>query len=142
MKTLARAVSGALIGALALALAPAAWAHHSFSMFDRARTASITGTVKEFEMINPHGWLQIMVTDANGKANEWSLETGGPGQLVRAGWKQQSVGPGDKVTAAIHPLRDGSNGGELISVTLPNGQTLSTGGPPAFGGLRPDGGAQ
>jgi hypothetical protein len=65
-----------------------------------------------------------MVADPNGVQNEWSLELGGAGQLQRIGWTQTSVHPGDKVVVQIHPLRDGSYGGQLISVTLPSGQVL------------------
>jgi hypothetical protein len=101
-----------------------AFAHHSFAMFDRSRTERIAGTVKAIELINPHGWLRIMVSDASGAQNEWSLELGGAGQLERFGWRQNAVRPGDKVVVQIHPLRDGSYGGQLISVTLPNGQVL------------------
>ncbi len=99
-------------------------AHHSFAMFDRSKTDTLTGTVKEFELINPHGWLRVMVPDAKGMQNEWSLELGGAGQLGRVGWTQNAVHPGDKVVARLHPLRDGSYGGQLVSVTLPNGQVL------------------
>jgi hypothetical protein len=107
-----------------LSLGTTAVAHHSFAMFDRSRTETIAGTVKEFELINPHGWLRIMVADANGAQNEWSLELGGAGQLEQRGWTQNTVHPGDKVTVKLHPLRDGSYGGQLMSVTLPNGQVL------------------
>lgn len=101
-----------------------AFAHHSFAMFDRNRTERIAGTVKELELINPHGWLRIMVPDASGNQSEWSLELGGAGQLERFGLTQNVVRPGDKVVAQIHPLRDGSYGGQLISVTLSNGRVL------------------
>ncbi len=107
-----------------LSFGTAAVAHHSFAMFDRSRTQNITGTVKEFQLINPHGWLRILVPDANGDQNEWSLELGGAGLLQRSGWAQNSVHPGDKVVVRIHPLRDGSYGGQLISVTLPGGRVL------------------
>ncbi len=116
-----------LIGCLALSFLPIATtavAHHSFAMFDRSRTESIAGTVKELELVNPHGWLRIMVPDASGIPNEWSLELGGAGQLSRFGWTPNAVHPGDKVVVRIHPLRDGSYGGQLISVTLPSGQVL------------------
>lgn len=116
-----------LLGCLTLSALPVATtavAHHSFAMFDRSQTERIAGTVKEFELINPHGWLRIMVADAGGAQNEWSLELGGAGQLERFGWSQSTVHPGDKVVVQIHPLRDGSYGGQLISVTLPSGQVL------------------
>jgi hypothetical protein len=101
-----------------------AGAHHSFAMFDRSKTETIAGNVKQFELINPHGWLRVMVADANGVQSEWSLELGGAGQLERVGWTQNTVHPGDKVMVKLHPLRDGSYGGQLVSVTLPNGTVL------------------
>jgi len=81
-------------------------------------------TVKDFELINPHGWLRVMVSNANGVQSEWPVEMGGAGQLARFGWTQDAVHPGDKVTVQLHPLRDGSYGGQLVSVTLPNGKVL------------------
>jgi hypothetical protein len=107
-----------------LGFATTAGAHHSFAMFDRSRTQTVAGTVKEFELINPHGWLRIMVADANGVQSEWPLEMGGAGQLARFGWTPNAVHPGDKVMVQLHPLRDGSYGGQLIAVTLPNGKVL------------------
>lgn len=110
-----------------LAFTTAAYAHHSFAMFDRSRTETITGTVKQLELINPHAWLRIVVPDGSGTPNEWSLELGGAGQLERLGWTQNTVHPGDKVAVRLHPLRDGSYGGQLVSITLPNGQILGQG---------------
>jgi Family of unknown function (DUF6152) len=107
-----------------LCFATTAGAHHSFAMFDRNRTDTISGTVKEFELINPHGWLRLMVADAKGVQSEWSLEMGGAGQLERFGWTVNAVHPGDKVKVQLHPLRDGSYGGQLIAVTLPDGKVL------------------
>ena len=112
------------LSAAFLCFAATAGAHHSFAMFDRSRTQTIAGTVKEFELINPHGWLRIMVSDANGVQSEWPLEMGGAGQLQRFGWTPDAVHPGDKVMVQLHPLRDGSYGGQLIAVTLPNGKIL------------------
>ena len=112
------------LSAAFLCFAATAGAHHSFAMFDRSRTQTIAGTVKEFELINPHGWLRIMVSDANGVQSEWPLEMGGAGQLERFGWTPNAVHPGDKVMVQLHPLRDGSYGGQLIAVTLPNGKVL------------------
>lgn len=104
--------------------ANSAGAHHSFAMFDRSKTETITGTVKEFELINPHGWLRVMVADSSGTQSEWSMELGGAGQLQQFGWNTSTVHPGDKVTVHLHPLRDGSYGGQLVSVTLPDGKVL------------------
>ena len=105
-------------------LAAPALAHHSFAMFDADKTVDIKGTVKEFQWTNPHSWLQVNVTDADGKTVEWSMEMGSPGGLARAGWRPKTVVPGDKVTVSIHPLKDGSPGGQLLKVTLPDGKVM------------------
>jgi len=107
-----------------MCFASIAGAHHSFAMFDRSQTQTIAGTVREFELINPHSWLRVLVANANGVQSEWSLELGGAGQLQRFGWTTDAVHPGDKVTVRLHPLRDGSYGGQLVSVTLPSGRVL------------------
>ena len=112
----------------ACALAAPALAHHSFAMFDSDKTLTMTGTVKEFEWTNPHSWLRIMVEDQSGKTMQWALEMGSPAQQARVGWKADSVKVGDKVTVTIHPLKDGSRGGQFMSAVLPGGQKLGNGG--------------
>ena len=113
-----------LAGAATFLFAVPALAHHSFAMFDADKTVELVGTVKEFQWTNPHSWLQVMVSDNAGKMTEWSLEMGAPGGLARSGWRPKTVVPGDKVTVSIHPLKDGSAGGQLLSVVLPNGTKM------------------
>jgi hypothetical protein len=102
-----------------------AFAHHSFSMFDRDKTLTLSGTVKEFEYTNPHGWIHLMAADASGKAMEWSFEMQPISQLAPAGWKPDSLRPGDTVTVDYHPLKDGARGGQFVTVILPDGKKLS-----------------
>ena len=117
-----------LLAGLAVAIATPVLAHHSFAMFDRTKAVNITGNVKEYEWTNPHVWIHIMVPDAQGTAREWSFEMQSVQQDAAAGWRPDSVKPGDKVSIEYHPLKDGSRGGQLMSATLANGQHL---GPPA-----------
>jgi hypothetical protein len=111
------------LGALAAATLPAA-AHHSFAMFDNAKTVTLDGTVKEFEWVNPHSWIHIMVVDAQGKPEEWAFEMGSPGQLTTQGWKKDTVKVGDKVSISFHPMKDGSHGGSQQGVKLANGTVM------------------
>jgi hypothetical protein len=113
--------------ALAFATAPAApaLAHHSFAMFDSQKNVTLEGTVKEFQWTNPHTWIQIIVKDANGKDVEWSVEGGSPNGLARQGWSRLSLKPGDKASIVIHPLKDGTNGGSLVSASI-KGQLIGT----------------
>jgi len=110
----------------ASAYAVPAFAHHSFAMFDSEKSVTMNGTVREFEWTNPHSWIHLMVQDAAvGKPLEWSIEMASPAQQAQRGWKADTVKAGDKISVTIHPLKDGSRGGQYMSVVLPNGQTLS-----------------
>ena len=113
-----------LAGVTAALLAAPAFAHHSFAMFDAETTFEFQGTVKEFQWTNPHSWLQVMVENEQGQEVEWSLEMGSPGGLARSGWRPRTVVPGDQVTVTLHPLKDGSPGGQLLTVTLPDGTLM------------------
>ena len=108
----------------AFILAAPALAHHSFAMFDADKTVELEGTVKEFQWTNPHSWLQVVVVDEVGAEIEWSLELGSPGSLARNGWRPRMLNPGDKITFSMHPLKDGSAGGQFLTATLPDGTVL------------------
>jgi hypothetical protein len=117
----------ALAGVAASLFALPALAHHSFAMFDQATTTSVSGTVMELEWINPHVWLHIEVTKDDGSTEEWSFEAGSTGQLSQSFWTADSVQPGETINVNFHPLKDGSNGGQLIDVTKDDGTWLCQG---------------
>ena len=112
MKIKALAMTGL---ALAMFTMPAS-AHHSFAMFDAEKSITIEGTVKEFQWTNPHSWILMNVGQ-----EQWAIELGAPGGLARQGWVPKTLTPGMKVSAIIHPLKDGTHGGQFMAVTLPDG---------------------
>lgn len=111
--------------------APQASAHHSFAMFDRSRTVSLSGTVKDWQWVNPHTWLQLAVQDPAGKITEWSIEGRSPNVLERRGWKKSILAPGDKVQVVVYPLKTGEPGGAFVRLILANGQQLNADTPTA-----------
>ncbi len=117
-----RLIGGAVLAAL-LCCTPLL-AHHSFAAFDMGKTITVSGVVKEFQWLNPHSWIQMVVTDASGNAVEWSIEMSAPSSLVRQGWKPKTLKPGDQITVVTHPLRDGRPGGSLVSLTLADGTRI------------------
>jgi hypothetical protein len=102
-------------------------AHHSGAMFDSARSQTLVGTVTEFNWVNPHSSFKIEVPGPDGKPVVWAVEMNTPQNLVREGWKRTSIKAGDKITAVVHPLRDGKPGGSYVSVKLADGTLLSGG---------------
>jgi len=127
--------------AAALCAAAPAFAHHSFAMFDRDKTIAISGIVKEYEWTNPHVWIHIVAPDQTEKAVEWSFEMQSIAQDSRAGWRANTVKPGDKITIEYHPLKDGTRGGQLTAGVLADGTRLGPPPPDGFLSVRPgDGG--
>jgi hypothetical protein len=121
------------VSALACAMAVyalPALAHHSFAMFDHEKTTTISGTVKEFEWTNPHAWIHIVSSDEKGAPADWSFEMGSVGQVAAQGWKSDTIKPGDKITVTMHPLKDGSHGGQYMSATLADGRSFKNAGAP------------
>lgn len=114
----------AALGGVCVLVSGAVQAHHSYGMFDRDNEKTIQGVVQEFEWTNPHSRLLVLSTDAKGAPATWTIEIGPPGQLVRTGWKRNSVKRGDKIDVLINPLKDGSPGGRLLMVTLSDGEKL------------------
>ena len=111
--------------AIALLVPGSAYAHHSMAGFDRAKTVTLVGTVKQFKWANPHSWIELEVPNDKGSVDTWNIEMTAPFVLVRAGWKSSSLKPGDKVTVVGNPQKTGEPGALFVSVTLANGETLT-----------------
>jgi hypothetical protein len=85
------------------------------------------------------------VKDASGKVVHWSVETGGPGGLTRAGWTRHTFKAGDVITVTLCPAKSGApvgfsgaalGGGKIV---LANGKVLTTEEKPEFKGADPTG---
>ena len=118
-----RKTLGLAVIATALSVAPA-FAHHSFAIFDQSKMLYLTGTVKQFELVNPHTWLHLSVANDKGDVSTWSFEGGSVLQLAALGWSKDSFRIDDKVEVGFRPMKDGSRGGQLMSVKLASGQKL------------------
>jgi hypothetical protein len=113
-----------IASALVLACMAPAMAHHSPAAFDRTKEVKLSGTVKEFRWQNPHTWIEVIVKDDKGQDVVWGVELTSPTYLVRAGWKSNTIRPGDKVTVVGNPVRSGEPAAIFVSLTLADGRTL------------------
>jgi len=101
-----------LLGAASVIATPV-FAHHSFAMYDRNKTLTLSGTVKEFIWTAPHVTIQVLTENASGRAVIWQIEGSSPSVLARGGWTYTLMRPGDKISLGIHPRRDHMAGGLL-----------------------------
>lgn len=100
-------------------------AHHSFaSEFDANQPLSLKGTVTKVEFINPHSWIHIEVTNADGSKSAWEVEGGTPNTLFRKGINDNTLPAGTEVAVDGYRARDGSNRMSGRDITLADGRKV------------------
>ena len=115
--------AGLLAGAMALSVVSPALSHHSHAMFDHTREISVTGTVTQWVFRNPHAFLYIDIKSENGEVVNFSIEMSNIPNMITRGFGQSTFKPGDKVTAKVHPLKDGRPGGNYVTIVAADGKT-------------------
>jgi Family of unknown function (DUF6152) len=112
---------------LLLSISGAAYAHHGFvSWFDMSRSVTVKGTVTSFDWTNPHSYIYFDVKDEKGATQKWSAELGAVAMLARAGWRKDTLKPGDEITLIGNPAKDAKPLMHLDKIVLANGQELSS----------------
>lgn len=119
--------------AFAIAATSPAAAHHSAAQFDFTKQVTLTGTVKEFDVLNPHTHAVLVIQDKNGARNV-DFEGHSVSNFYRAGWRKGLVNPGDKLTIQFAPRRDGGDGGFIMQFKTASGKVIG------FGSLSPSSG--
>jgi len=107
-----------LTAVLGLGLAAsAAWAHHSTNdIYHEDQTVEITGVVKEWRFVNPHPFLIVEITNAQGVTEDWDLSFGGSAvaPLRRRGYTKETFQAGDVIVARGNPAKSEDAHGLLI----------------------------
>ena len=125
------AATGLLI--LGLLLAMPLWAHHSITAeFDTSKSFTVKGTLTKIEWVNPHAYIYVEAKDDKGVATAYSLETGPPGNLRKAGVLRTLLSVGDAVTIEAYAAKDGtSHLGLVKSILFADGHKIVLGRDPA-----------
>ena len=99
------------------------YAHHSFAMFDLAKSTEVTGILKDVNWNNPHTAMIVAAPGEGGRTAEWHFEGGPPAFMLRAGIKRDDLSSriGSKVVVTFHPLKDGRTGGSLQAMKFEDG---------------------
>lgn len=127
MKSLVKTIPFALGFAM---LSAAAWAHHGSSVvYDLSQHVTMTGTVTEFQFVNPHVLIFFEVEGEDGTKTVWSAGLTSPNRLARSdGWSKDMFEVGDTLTITGSPARSGAPSLWVDDVVDAQGKSLLGGG--------------
>jgi hypothetical protein len=124
---IAAAASVIVLSSLVAAPAPLL-AHHAFAAeFDASKPVAFKGKVIKMEWVNPHVWIHVGVTRADGKVESWAVEGGAPANLFRRGFTKASLQPGTEIVVDGYQAKDGSKRANGREITFADGRKLFVG---------------
>jgi len=107
-------LTGVSLGLTAVQASP----HHAFAAeFDVRNPITLEGTLVELELINPHSWIHLDVTKADGSVERWMIEGGPPNALFRRGFTRAALPIGSEIVVEGFRAKDGSlraNGRDIV----------------------------
>ena len=124
-----RAFAASVVGFGLLVAAAPGLGHHAFSAeFDVAQPLALEGTLVKWEMINPHSWFHLDVTEPDGAVVRWLVEGGSPNELIRLGVTKNTLAIGTDLTVEGYRAKDGTEKAVGRNFLLADGQRLFLGG--------------
>lgn len=127
-----------LAAALFAAGATSVAAHHSFAAaYNMSEPITITGTIVNVRLTNPHSFFFLDVENESGEIERWSFEAGTPSGMIRNGYSPQVIREGDVVTISGFHARDPEvNAGMLRELVTADGTVYGMFGPREGSGAR------
>src|SRR5436190_22355766 len=103
--------------------------HHAFgSEFDANAPVLLKGKIAKIEWINPHTWIHVDVTKADGAKETWMVEGGSPNTLLRRGANKNMFPEGTEVVVDGYQARDhNEKRANARNVTFADGRKLFLG---------------
>jgi hypothetical protein len=113
------------IFAIVFGVSRATFAHHGSAIYDKKTTLTLTGTVTELTLANPHSFIAFDVKDEKGAVDHWVVEFGVLRDLQQQGWTKNTLKPGDEIKVHVHPRKDGEHSGIAVKeITYADGRAL------------------
>jgi hypothetical protein len=101
-------------------------AHHGQAGYNTTETVTVSGSVSEFQFVNPHSIVNLNVKDDKGETQAWQGELTSPNHLLRADWTATTLKPGDQVTMSGYRAKSGANSMWITKISV-NGEVLKMG---------------
>ena len=102
------------------------FAHHGNASYEN-KEVTIKGKVTQWLWTNPHTFLMLDVTDANGKVVHWVCENNAPSTLVNFGFTAKTFKAGDEVTVVMAAVaKSGAPVGRINRIILADGYVMNS----------------
>jgi hypothetical protein len=102
------------------------FAHHGNASYEN-KEVTIKGKVTQWLWSNPHTFLMLDVTDANGKVVHWVCENQAPSTLVNFGFTAKTFKAGDEVTVVMAAVaKNGSPVGRINRIIRADGYVMNS----------------
>lgn len=99
-------------------------AHHGLANFNLNVDITVEGTITDIAMVNPHSWVYIDVTNADGSVIAWKCELRGGTVLRRSGWSEDLFEVGSPISITGSPDRFEENTCYTGTITFATGLSL------------------
>jgi len=99
-------------------LATPTLAHHGFGLFQLDIQKEWSGTLTKMNLVNPHSYMEIEVTGADGKPLHMRCEMRASTLIRRSGWSKEMFKVGAHVEIKGHPHRDDPSACYIESFSL------------------------
>lgn len=128
-----RLMTGSLTVVSVFLTAGSVLAHHSLANYDTTQAVRVKGTIVEVHKINPHSFIFLEETSADGQTRRWAAEGPSLLQLSRTAGAKELPKPGDVVEICgylpkepvVWQIANPDPGGRSLSGRLINAETLT-----------------
>ena len=111
-----------------LAVQVRTFAHHGNASYDTTKEVTLTGTVTDWIVANPHSFLKMDVKNDDGSVAHWVIESSAASANQRGNVRltKTSLKSGDKVTVTMMVAKNGQPIGRIHQLVLPDGKLVVT----------------
>jgi len=108
-------------------------AHHGASAYDNSALTTLSGTITDFQFIQPHPLIFLDVKDANGNITKWFVEMTAPNHLIHYGWSGHKLHAGQMIKVSGQAAKNGTKVLNLRHIYDADGKEIPLGPPPPPG---------
>ncbi len=113
------------LAAAIIACSSPAWAHHGFGLFQLDIKKEWTGTLTKMNLINPHSYMELDVTDADGTVHHMRCEMRAATLIKRSGWSTDMFKIGSTIHVEGNPHRDDPDACYIENFSIDGGPQMN-----------------